>query len=117
MHALVTGHADLANAAMEAAAGLGAPPELRAIRTPRQATTVRVSAWALLAAGDAERTAAADPARAADPAYAAALDAELGAGAINAADAVGRALRDRFGAVFGGGENEPPVPSLTGGVL
>jgi hypothetical protein len=47
IYALVTGRADLANAAMEAAAGLGAPPELRAIRTPRQATTVRVSRRAL----------------------------------------------------------------------
>ena len=81
VHALVTGRADLANAAMEAAAGLGAPPELRAIRTPRQATTVRVSAWALLLAG-VRRPADADPAMVADPAFAAALDAELGAGAI-----------------------------------
>jgi hypothetical protein len=115
VYALVTGHADLANAAMEAAAGLGAPPDLRAIRTPRQATTVRVSAWALLPPGAAEAGADADPARAADPAYAAALDAELGAGAINAADAAGREKRDRFAAVLGGGESEPPVPSLTGG--
>ena len=113
--ALATGRADLANAAMEAAAGLGAPPGLRAIRTPRQATTVSVSAWALLAAGNVEDGPAADPARAADPAYAAALDAELGAGAINATDALTRERRDRFGAIFGGGENEPLVPSLTGG--
>ncbi|SEF01869.1 hypothetical protein SAMN05519104_7797 [Rhizobiales bacterium GAS188] len=114
-YALVTGHADLANAAMEAAAGLGAPPELRAIRTPRQATTVRVSAWALLLPGNASAGRDADPARAADPAYAAALDAELGAGAIDAADTPGRERRDRFGAILGGGENEPPIPSLTGG--
>jgi hypothetical protein len=113
----VTGHAELGNAAMEAAAGLGAPPELRAIRTPRQATTVRVSAWALLLPGDAEVGPDADPARAADPAYAAALDAELGANAINASGAPGREQRDRFGAILGGGENEPPIPSLTGGGL
>ena len=54
---------------------------------------VRVSAWALLLPGDAEDGPDADPARAADPAYAAALDAELGAGAINASDAPGREQR------------------------
>jgi hypothetical protein len=115
VYALVTGHADLANAAMEAAAGLGAPPDLRAIRTPRQATTVRVSAWALLPAAAVAADADADPARVADPAYAAALDAELGADAIDATDDAGRAKRDRFAAVLGGAENEPLTPTLTGG--
>jgi hypothetical protein len=115
VYALVTGHADLANAAMEAAAGLGAPPDLRAIRTPRQATTVRVSAWALLPAAAVAADADADPARVADPAYAAALDAELGAGALDATDDAGRAKRDRFAAVLGGAENEPLTPTLTGG--
>ena len=115
VHALVTGHAELANAAMEAAAGLGAPPELRAIRTPRQATTVRVNAWALLPPGAPVGGPGADPARTADPAFAAALDAVFGPNAINASDAAGREKRDRFGAVLGGGENEPPLPSLTGG--
>jgi hypothetical protein len=75
VHALVSGRGDLAQAAMEAAAGLGAPPELRAIRTPRQATTVRVSAWALLPPG---RPPADDPARTVDPAFARLLDDELG---------------------------------------
>jgi hypothetical protein len=112
VYALVTGRADLANAAMEAAAGLGAPPDLRAIRTPRQATTVRVSAWALLPAGVAE-DGDADPARAADPAYASALDAELGAGA--GTDPALREQRDRFSGVLGGGDDEAPLPSLTGG--
>ena len=88
VHALVTGRADLANAAMEAAAGLGAPPELRAVRTPREATTVRVSAWALLPAAVAAAGPNADPGRAADPAFAAATDDELGAGVFEAIDGV-----------------------------
>lgn len=115
VHALVTGRADLANAAMEAAAGLGAPPELRAIRTPRQATTVRVSTWALLSAGSVAGGANADPAVVADPAFAAAVAAEIGAGAISATDDTRREKRDRFAAVLGGAEDESPLPSLSGG--
>ena len=113
VHALVSGHADLANAAMEAAAGLGAPPELRAVRTPRAATTVRVSAWAVLPPG--ADALAADPAAVADPAFAALVDAELGAGAVVSADPAVRAARARLAAVLGGGADDPPVPSLTGG--
>src|SRR5207302_926135 len=75
VYALVTGHADLANSAMEAAAGLGAPPDLRAIRTPRAASTVRVSSWALLPPGPG--AAGADPATVADPAFMALVSAEL----------------------------------------
>ncbi len=78
VHALVIGHADLANAAMEAAAGLGAPPELRAIRTPREATTVRVSAWVLLPAAATPIGPDADPAAVADPTWDAALAPILG---------------------------------------
>ena len=115
VYALVTGRADLANAAMEAAAGLGAPPELRAIRTPRQATTVRVSSWALLPAGSAAAGAGADPAVVADPAFAAAVAAEIGAGAISATDDATRVKRDRFATVLGGAEDESPLPSLSGG--
>ncbi|MGO4304289.1 hypothetical protein [Cupriavidus sp. RAF12] len=77
IHALVSGQGGVGNAAMEAAAGLGAPPDLRAIRTPRQATSVRVSAWALLPPGHA-RGPSASPALQADPAFADLLDAELG---------------------------------------
>jgi hypothetical protein len=77
VHALVSGRADLANQAMEAAAGLGAPPELRAIRTPRGATGVRVAAWAVLPLG-APLDPAAAPAVVADPAFARLLDDELG---------------------------------------
>lgn len=74
VHALVSGQGEVANAAMEAAAGLGAPPDLRAIRTPREARTVRVSAWALLAPGEAGPSLATRT----DPAFAALLDDELG---------------------------------------
>ena len=75
VHALVTGRGELANAAMEAAAGLGAPPELRAMKTPRSATTVRVSAWTLLSPSDEEST---SPAIAVDPAFAKLVDDEIG---------------------------------------
>ena len=109
VHALVTGRADLANAAMEAAAGLGAPPELRAIRTPRAAGTVRVGAWVLLPEGDipplAEDTA---PTDVADPAFAALVATELGAGASDDA-------RHRLAGILGGGDAEAPVPALVGG--
>ncbi|MBO4123114.1 hypothetical protein J5T34_20505 [Cupriavidus gilardii] len=77
VHALVTGHGGMGNAAMEAASGLGPPPELRAIRTPRQASSVRVSVWALLPPGNAA-DADAPPAVLADPAFASLLDREFG---------------------------------------
>jgi hypothetical protein len=100
---------------MEAAAGLGAPPELRAVRTPRQATTVRVSAWALLPAASVPGGANADPAAVADPAFAAAVAADIGPGAISATDDASRDKRDRFAAAVGGAEDESPLPSLSGG--
>jgi hypothetical protein len=115
VYALVTGHGDLANAAMEAAAGLGAPPDLRAIRTPRQATTVRLSAWALLPPGNGELGEDSDPAEIADPAFAAMLTTEFGPGTISATDAVSLAQRGRFAVVLGGSGDEPALPSLTGG--
>jgi hypothetical protein len=77
VHALVSGRADLANAAMEAAAGLGAPPKLRAIRTPRESKGVTVTVLAALPAA-ADPPADAGPAVVADPHFAALLDAELG---------------------------------------
>lgn len=92
VHMLVNGRADLANAAMEAAAGLGAPPDLRAVRTPRQATTVRVSAWILLPPATAPDGPDADPAKVADPTWDPALSV-----------------------VLGGADNEASDPSLTGG--
>jgi hypothetical protein len=115
IYALVTGRADLANAAMEAAAGLGAPPELRAVRTPREATTVRVSAWVLLEDATASGGVDADPARIADPSFAAAVDAELGAGAFESVDDDSLERRSRFASVLGGAESDAPVPALTGG--
>ncbi len=107
VHALVTGRADLGNAALEAAAGLGAPPDLRAIRTPRGATTVRVAAWALLDAGaPSPLTVGADPTAVADPSFAALAVAE---GATTAE------ARQRLAAVLGGGDSDAPVPALVGG--
>lgn len=73
IHALVSGEGETAFAAMEAAAGLGAPPELRAMRTPRQAQAVRVQAWAILPVAGGN-----SPATIADPAFAALLARELG---------------------------------------
>jgi hypothetical protein len=112
LHALVTGRADLANAAMEAAAGLGAPPDLRAIRTPRAAGTVRVGAWAVLPPGVAQAVPAdpdADPGEVADPAFVALLAAEPGAAGEPAE------TETLFAGLLGGGPDEPPVPALTGG--
>jgi hypothetical protein len=104
VHALVTGRADLANAAMEAAAGLGAPPELRAIRTPRAADTVRVACWVVLQQDEAAPDA--EPAAVADPAFA----ALLAAGPADNPD-----LTADLALLFGGGEDEAVVPALTGG--
>ena len=101
IHALVTGRGDLANAAMEAGSGLGAPPDLRAIRTPRSATTVRVAAWALLPPGGGADDDASEPVRVADPAFAALLDRP-------------DADEARLALLLGGGD-ESVVPSLTGG--
>ncbi len=115
VHALVTGRGDLANAAMEAAAGLGAPPELRAIRTPRQATSVRISAWMLLPPGVVDTGASADPLVVGDPAFADAVAIELGPGALRATDDAGRERCVRFAAVFGGVEDDVALPTLDGG--
>lgn len=109
VHALVTGRADLANAAMEAAAGLGAPPELRAIRTARSADTVRIAAWAMLPEGDqAPLLVDTDPTAVADPALVALISAELGVDPSSED-------RQRVSDLLGGGERDAPVPSLVGG--
>ncbi|NEW28856.1 hypothetical protein [Nocardia cyriacigeorgica] len=78
IHAMVSGQADVAQAAMEAAAGLGAPPTLRAVRTPRAATHVQVSAYAVVPAATAD-DAETDPRRVADPAFFALIAAETSA--------------------------------------
>lgn len=114
VHALVTGRADLANAAMEAAAGLGAPPDLRALRTPRAAHTVRVAAWALLEPGQAGGPTE-SPAALADPAFAALVAGDLGPGALDSDDAAVSDARRRLAVVLGGGDDDAPVPSLIGG--
>lgn len=101
IHALVGGRGDLANAAMEAAAGLGAPPELRAIRTPREGTDVTVSVWALLPDGAGAFADPDDPVAVGDPAFAALLGDGLDSG--------------RLAQLLGGGEENGAVPSLTGG--
>jgi hypothetical protein len=76
VQALVDGQGSAGGAAMEAGAGLGPPAELRALKTPRSSSRVRVSAWALLPPADA----APDdpPVKAADPALSAFVEAELG---------------------------------------
>jgi len=80
VHALVTRSPEAGGAAMEAAAGLSTPPELRGIRTPREATTIEISCWALLPAEDPDPDAELDPdlhpVLAADPAFAALVGAD-----------------------------------------
>ena len=71
VHALVTRSPEAGGAAMEAAAGLSGPPELRGIRTPREATTVTVQCWLVLPAATPDG--AQDPTGQADPAFVAQL--------------------------------------------
>lgn len=71
IHALVTRSPEAGGSAMEAAAGLAPPPELRCIRTPREATSVEVSCWAVLPVDPAEGQGAdVDPVVVADPGFA-----------------------------------------------
>ena len=81
VHALVSRRGDLANAAMEAAAGLGAPPELRVAHTPRASPPSGCRHGRCLPAPTA--TAGDPPAVVADPAFAAARRDELGTGALD----------------------------------
>jgi hypothetical protein len=113
VHALVTGRPDLANQAMEAAAGLGAPADLRAIRTPRAATTVHTGAMVLLppdGGGPAEH-----PVVVADPAYAALVVDELGGDGLDGTAAPTVAGRHHLSVLLGGGEEAAPLPTLSGG--
>lgn len=75
VHDVVSGRAAQAQESMEAAAGLGAPPELRLLRTQRQGTTVRTTVLIALAPADPDMD---SPAAIADPAVAALLSTELG---------------------------------------
>ncbi|GAA5094186.1 hypothetical protein GCM10025760_25170 [Microbacterium yannicii] len=68
VHALVTRSPEAGGAAMEAAAGLATPVELLGIRTPREATTVPVSCWLVLPAGQPAAPGA-DPVAVADPVF------------------------------------------------
>lgn len=113
VHALVTGRPDLANQAMEAAAGLGAPSDLRAIRTPRAATTVHTGAMILLppeGGGPADH-----PVVVADPAFAALVVDELGGGGLDGTATSTVAGRHRLSVLLGGGEEAAPLPTLSGG--
>ncbi|MEV0544374.1 hypothetical protein [Nocardia salmonicida] len=93
IHAMVSGQTEVAQAAMEAAAGLGAPPTLRAVRTPRAATHVQVSAYVLVqaATADADET---DPRRVADPAFFALVETETSGQSANEANETQRMLTD-----------------------
>lgn len=68
VYAFVTRSPEAGSAAMEAAAGLGSPPGLWGIRTPREAKTVSVSCWLVLSPG-ADSGADPEPAVMADPAF------------------------------------------------
>ena len=75
VHDVVSGRAAAAAESMEAAAGLGAPPELRVLRTQRQGFSVRTSVLVALPLGDADPS---SPVTVADPALGALLEAETG---------------------------------------
>jgi hypothetical protein len=77
VHALVTGRGDLAAPAMEAASGLGPPPEMRALKTRRSGAAA--ATIVLAAIPDAAAPPGAGAAQLADPAFAAEVDVEFGA--------------------------------------
>ena len=83
VHDVVSGRAGLAGAAMEAAAGLAAPPELGVLRTQRSGRAVTSTVLVALPAGNAPAVVDAhtSPGRLAEPAVADALIALTGAGA------------------------------------
>ncbi len=109
VHAMVSGQAEIASAAMDAAAGLGAPPELRSIRTTRSATEVRTTVLVVVEPSDLADDNA-DPRALADPAFTA-LVAEQAAGVPPgpARDAIATRLSILLG---GGDEYAPDEPSL-----
>jgi hypothetical protein len=81
VHDVVDGRPRAAAESLEAAAGLGAPPELRVLRTQREGGTVRTTVRAVLpwpAAPDALAAGGSSPAGVADPAVAQLLTTELG---------------------------------------
>lgn len=78
---VVSGRAEHAGAAMDAAAGLGAPPNLDALRTPRHGRAVNTSVVVALPWVDGPATVDehSSPGRIADPSAAAFLDTAFGA--------------------------------------
>ena len=79
VHDVVAGRPDAAAEALEAAAGLGAPPELRLLRTPREGGTVRTDVVFVIRYDDAWEGTGTHPVDVADPAFARFLRAEVGA--------------------------------------
>ncbi|RMB61512.1 hypothetical protein [Tessaracoccus antarcticus] len=82
IHDVVEGRIEAAAEALEAAAGLGAPPEFRLLRTQRSGSTVKTSVQAALpwedTWADPDTLDARSPVAVADPALAALLAVELG---------------------------------------
>lgn len=78
VHAVVSGRPDGANAAMEAAAGLGKPPDLEFVRTPAAGVALKSTALAILPADGAAP--ATHPAALADAAAASWINSALGDG-------------------------------------
>ncbi len=79
VHHVVSGRGELAGAAMDAAAGLAAPPTLEVVHTPRTGRTVATTAIFLLpdaTAGDSGLDTS--PTSVAEPAFAAFVDAQTG---------------------------------------
>ncbi|RYV49807.1 hypothetical protein, partial [Pengzhenrongella frigida] len=75
VHDVVSGRAAAAAESLEAAAGLGAPPELRVLRTQRQGFSVRTTVLVALPSGAADPS---SPVTVADPALSALLVTETG---------------------------------------
>lgn len=76
VHAVVSGRAPQAQAAMDAAAGLSAPPDLDVLRTQRSGTSVRTTVLVALPVPEAQDPGS--PVAVADPALAALLEDEFG---------------------------------------
>lgn len=102
VHSLMTRSPEAGSAAMDAAAGLSAPPALWGIRTPREATTVPVSCWVVLPPGQGP---GADPVAVADPAFAALVPSD-------ALDDPGHSDVARAAALLGAAET-PATPDRT----
>lgn len=79
VHDVVSGRPDAAAEALEAAAGLAAPPELRLLRTPREGGTARTEVSFVIPYDDAWEGSGTHPVQVADPAFARFLRAEIGA--------------------------------------